>query len=667
MNKFMPFIIDSYRRFGIWILFTGTMTILVSSYFLDSLYGQLAMAAGILLSLSEPLLFLYERNRDRNFTIERGYLVAWGLGALAIALFFLRGWTFGTDDNTASADPLLPRLRMALLALFLLAYAAFFVYRLALSLGYTAIEARSRSLYENRRNFLQKSVFSIFAALPLIIGINFLATRWNPSLDMSPGFFSFSEESRGILGSIDREVTAYVFLPVQQAIRRQTKSRKTPELYRIAEDVRVTMEQLPIMNSRIQLRILNADLPSDRGEDFKHVNNGTIIFRANKGPGQVGPEDKPYIERRVYVYSEKDMAKMEREIVRALIQVSSAQKTIYFTASHGERFNLTDKATRPASIEILKEELRFYNFQLKKFGPDQGWPGPVPDDADALLISGASVDYSEEARESLLDYIAKDGRVLIAIDPEGESFEWLTRDHPKKSYRFRDRPLTNVRKFPGVAFTDSIAKHRVTENLNIAGRAILAFPNTGYFEEEKERPTEKDSENPIKDLEPTVLVHSTFNTIQDGNRNGRKDRNEENGRFPLVIAYEKQPDARSAPKQGTEDSAGDETQKKTTPPEGPKIIVFSGVGWLTNGGLRFPVDQRNIIMAADSLFWLTESPLAAGLQPEERKTRAIQVTDALKLRNILLGMVAFPVTTGVVMAVGMWFYRRRRKFIGDEG
>lgn len=659
---------DFYRRFGVWVVLTGTLTVLIAANFTESVYGIVAIVAGSGLALSEPLIFFIRRLREKEFPIESGLFAAWGLGAAAMAFYFVRFFMEAPADNTAGADPLLPRLRMALLALFLITYAGFFVYRLALSLSYTAIEARSRSLYENRRNFLQRSVFSIFAALPIVVGLNFLATRWNPSLDLSPGFYSFSENSRTIIGSIDREVTAYVFLPVQQAIRQQPDRQKTPELYRIAEEVRVTMEQLPITNSRIQIKLLNADLPEDRGADFKHVNNGTIIFRANKGPGLVGPEDKPYIERRVYVYTEKDMAKLEREVVRALIQVSSPQKTIYFTASHGERYNLTDKASRNASIEILKDELRFYNFQLKKLGPEEGWPGPVPEDADLLFVAGPSVKFSEEARESLIKYLENDGRVFIAIDPDGkEDFDWLLEDHPQKSFRFRDRPLTNVRKFPGVAFTDSITTHRITENLNIAGRSLLAFTETGYFEQiTKDLPTPKESENPLKDLEPTVLVNSTFQTVVDRNRNGRKDGNEENGRFPLAIAYErKAPQDPPAPKDKDKEETAEKDDDRQVEQTGPKVLIYASVGWITDSGLRFPVDQRNIIMAADSLFWLTENKLAAGLQPEERKTRAIQVTDELKLRNIVLGMVLFPVGTGLVMAVGMWLYRRRRKFIGE--
>ncbi len=655
-----------YRQFGVWILLTGTMTTLVALGYLESATGIAALALGLLLTLSEPGLFLFRALRERAFSLDRGLIRAWSLGALAFVFFFARRFMDATGDETAAASPLLPRVRMALLLLFVIAYAAFFVYRLALSLGYTAIETQTRSLYASRRNFLQKTVFSIFAVLPLLVGVNFLVTRWNPTLDLSPGYFSFGDESRTIISSVKSDVTVHVFLPVQQAIRDRPKNQAIPELYRISEEVRVMMEQLPIINSRIQIKMLNADLPADRGADFKHVNNGTIVLRANHPEGKVGPDEKPFTERRVYVYSEKDMEKLERETVRALIQVSSPQKNIYFTAAHGERYNLTDNASRAASIETLKDELRFYNFQLKKLGTEQGWPGPIPADADAVLITGPTVKFAADARESLNAYIEKGGRVLIAIDPDGkEDFDWLLEDHPKKSFLFRAGTLSNIEQYPGVAFTDSTADHRITENLTIAGRSLLAFPDSGYFEESKEHTAPEKSKNPLKSLEPVAIVHTTFNTIVDKNRNGKKDGAEENGRFALAIAYQ-EPTA-PAPPIPAKDGAEPEKKPGDQKPQGPRVVIFSSVGWMAENGIRFPVDQRNVILAADSLFWLTESPLAAGLQPEERKTRAIQVTDELKLRNIVLGMILFPVGTGLIMAIGMWLYRRRRKFIGDLG
>ncbi|HNJ35260.1 MAG TPA: LPXTG cell wall anchor domain-containing protein, partial [Leptospiraceae bacterium] len=62
-----------------------------------------------------------------------------------------------------------------------------------------------------------------------------------------------------------------------------------------------------------------------------------------------------------------------------------------------------------------------------------------------------------------------------------------------------------------------------------------------------------------------------------------------------------------------------------------------------------------------SLSFLMENPIAAGLVPEQRKTRSIPVTEGLKFRNFILGVVAFPLSTVLLTLGGVWLYRRRRK------
>ena len=615
----------------------GLLTVLLSHVYLDDWKGWLFFVAGFLLLFSDPLfLNLGER-------ADRGLWTAWVLGFAALLFYFLRQWTDMPVETVAQGgDSLLGRLRLVLLTLFLFALLLSFLYRLSLSLSHGALRAATPSLNLSRRRYLLNTLYSLFAGLIVFALVNMLTTIRNPSLDLTPGFYSFDENSRAIIKSVDRDVQGFVFLPAQQAIRDSSDRRTVPELFRIAEDIRVMVEQLPIINSKIKLEFLNADLDSDRMADFRSIANGTIIFRVLKEGEEADIGQKPYVERRVYVHTEKDLLKMEREITRSLIQVSSPQKTLYFTSSNGERFDLSGTASEPASVELLKNELRFYNFHLKKLDHTNGWPGPIPDDAEAVVVLGNTVPFAPEARSAMLDYLKTGGRLFLTIDPLGaEDFEWLLSQMPKPRYAFRRAFLSNVSSMPGVAVTDNTAEHRITENLSIAGKKLIVMPGSSYFE------TVTGGEDTPGDpafagVKATTFLYSAYRTILDFNRNGKQDGDEKTGRYALGIAYEN-------------------PENK----EGPKFAVFSGVDWLTNRGLRFPVDQRNVILAADTLFWLTESPLAAALTPKERKTRNIQVTDDLKFRNILLGMVLFPVLTVLVSALGVYFHRRKRSATGE--
>jgi len=64
----------------------------------------------------------------------------------------------------------------------------------------------------------------------------------------------------------------------------------------------------------------------------------------------------------------------------------------------------------------------------------------------------------------------------------------------------------------------------------------------------------------------------------------------------------------------------------------------------------------------DSMLWLVGGSEIPGIVVKERTDRAIQVNDDLKLRNIVLGVFGFPVASGLLLALSLYLYRRRRKF-----
>ncbi|MCE9598969.1 MAG: GldG family protein [Spirochaetia bacterium] len=634
--KILPAVSDVYAKAGVWIQTAASLTLLVSSSFLDGAAGWVFFVLSVLVLISDPLVIVAE-SRRRNLPVQSGYMWSVGLLLFALVAYFVRTKLNLTLDTIADADDAwLTRLRRLLLALFFLAYVGFFVYRLFICLGEGVTRAAGTADVK-RRAVLQKSLVSIFAALPIFVLANYLPQLRNPSIDLTPGFYSFGEASRTILKSIPSDVEITVFLPDQQAMKDASASKTQPELFRISEDIRVMAEQLPVINSKLKLTFKNADLDLTAAQDFGSVNNGTFVFRV-LNTGVVTGTDKPYIERRVYVFNESDMERLEREVVRASIQVSTPERSVYFTASNGERWETSTRGRSPGAIETMKDSLRFMNYQLKSLDTQNKWPGPIPDDAAVVIIAGPQVPFSPEARTAVAEYMKKGGKVLASIDPAGtEDLGWLL-ELADSRYRLKRAILTSEPMWPGVPVTDSLESHRITENLTLAGRAFIVFPESGYFAESL-APTLPGTvilQQGDQKLKQSVFLYTKFNTIVDTNRNGKKDPAEEQGRYPLGLAFE-YPDHKGA-----------------------RLVVFSGIGWMTELGLRFPIDQRNIIMAQDSISFLLESPLAAGLIPEQRKSRSIPVTDSLKFKNILLGMILFPLATGGLTGFGVWFYRKRR-------
>ncbi|MEQ9365423.1 MAG: hypothetical protein RIF32_14350, partial [Leptospirales bacterium] len=78
--------------------------------------------------------------------------------------------------------------------------------------------------------------------------------------------------------------------------------------------------------------------------------------------------------------------------------------------------------------------------------------------------------------------------------------------------------------------------------------------------------------------------------------------------------------------------------------------------------LSFPVVNKNITLASQGLFWLTESPLIAALAPKEKQTRAIQISDDAKFWLILFALL-FPIFVGAALGFSIYWFRKKRRFV----
>lgn len=653
---------DFYQKYGSWIYSLGAVVILVSTGFADSLWNKIILGVGLIALLSDPAILIWQKGAQKN------HLVSWGAGLAAILTYFVRSFITlppGTDPRSSFVE----RIRLVLFILFLASIVFSLSYRIALGLAHSSRGGGSSEVHTRRISFMKNALYSFFIAFAMLVLVNYLGYVRNPSFDLTPGYYSFSEESRSVIRSIPGDVEVFAFLPVQQAVRGDHQYT-LPELYRIAEDVRIMLEQLPGVNPGIKLYFHNAELEADRVGEFSRVTNGTIIFRSYLPADQVSADDKPYVERRIYVKKEKDLDRLEKEAVRAMVQVSSQEKKIYFTALNGERHTYTDQSLRPMGTKALESELRYYNFESAVLDEKKGWPGSIPEDADVVAITGPDIPFSETAKETILSYLKNGGSLFVAVNPDGkESMAWLL-EATDSDYEIKSGlAMGNLPGAQNVIVTDGTATHRITDNLRLSGRSSLVFPFTGVLSKKKRGPANKKSDKEIptdenqgenqkedeasqkdeakdgKDVvkkEEEAVVFSPYNTLVDTNRNGKMDKNEHKGRFPLGVAI-KNGDAKKY-----------------------RLAFYAGVDWITDAGLKFPVKQVNRTLAVDTFFWLTESPLVARIGDEDRKSRRVQITDEDRLRNLIFGVFLFPTLIGVAMAGGTVYYRRKHRYRGSE-
>ena len=684
-----------HSKAGASLYFLSSLSLYLSFPYLSTLKGSLVFGFALALLLLDPILSSLAPTPHASQKKKSSQLfLVWGFGLASLVFYLSRFYIEVPLDKLGGSDAsLLGRLRTLLLFLFLGSYIISLVYRFLYNLSLVSNFRVANNSYQDshqkqRQKYLQENISSILAMLAVFIFINYLSHIQNPSLDLSPGYYSFQESSISVIRSInktDKEIQVHAFLPDLQAVKLRRSGFTSPEIYKITNDIRLLLEQLPTISSRIKLNFYNADIDSFDSNEFGKISNGTIVFRSPKKlNNSLDLKEKLYIERKIYARTKEKLNMLEKDIVKALLYIASPRKTVYFTASNGERASLTTGALNQAfGIKSLKEQFRFYNIKLKSLNHKNSWPSDeaLPKDADVIAIIAPTVPFGKNAQKKLLEYLRNGGALFITIDAQSnsENFTWLFEnlgDTRGKSTQFIANALTNT-SLSNVLLVDGFEKHPINESLLNIPASSIVLPQHGYFEqltikkpqEESRKESQKkakekkreetrgknqkenrensqvkpqnlsDKRQAIKNLfemKGKVLLYSPYNSFVDANANKRKDKGEISGRKPLAIAYQKINFATS-----------------------PKLVIFSGTDWLSERGLSFPILKKNFLLASDSMLWLLENPITASFTPHERPTINANLTDDLKWKLVLFGMFFFPFGIAICLGLAIFYYRKK--------
>lgn len=493
-------------------------------------------------------------------------------------------------------------------------------------------EQRDKPL-PGRDKIVFNNLILMVLAVVLFAVVNLGAARYDHVMDLSPGYFSLTDGSRKIIQGLKGDIRIYVFLPGQQALRSPNRDRTLPELYHLAEDIRLIMNQLEI-SPAIHLEYRNAELASDTTGDFRAVTNGTIILRklTENAAGEL-----PYVERKIYIKNESDLSGFEIRLVRALIQISSREQSICFPSRNGEITPRSIRTGGGVSVKKVWENVGMYNFQFRILEEGTDWPVSVPPFCDLLFISGPTHPYGPVVRSAIQRYAKSGGRILSLVD--GRSIatqDWLL-ESLGSGYRLQKGQMSVVRTYPGLILTDSVGIHPVTDAIQRSMRPFFAIPAYAYY---------KETQKPAPGLEEKALVYSGFRSFLDGNLNGARDPGEKNVQAPLLIALSPVPD-------------------KKKPEKGFRLIMASDMDWLSDAILGFPMDHKNSELLIESILWLTETDLVSGIPEEARVSRRIRITDDVKSRSVVYGVIIYPVT--VVSLLSLILFLVRKKGEGDQG
>jgi ABC-type uncharacterized transport system involved in gliding motility auxiliary subunit len=456
-------------------------------------------------------------------------------------------------------------------------------------------EARRASKYGT------SSLISTLLVLAILGMGAFLANRYSKRFDWSEqSVHSLSDQTVKVLSALDQD------LEVLALFRRMEW-----------EPVRGQLDRYAYASERF--KIIEIADPNEKPD---------LLQRYGITPEQLGPG---IVHLRYGEESVNVEQVTEETLTNAIVKLTrTGDKTVYFLEGHGE--NPIDGASGAAEEGFQKaaEALRNENYRVENLL--LAAKSDVPEDADVVVVAGATRLMLEEERDSLDRYLKRGGAVLVLIDP-----------------RVRTELVEKLAQW-GVELGDDIV---VDRELALFGRAMTPFasryapdhPITQNLREYtmfhlvrsvKPRPEAEDRFSEI-----VLTGHESWaeRDLEEFDAEGIAEFNGEDLLGPVPIAV-----AGTVILEGEGDA-----------PQEARLAVFGDSDFASNQMLG---SYQNRDLFVNTVNWLLGDVEAISVRPNRPRASNFQMSAAQKRRVQILALFAVPEILAVV-GVFIWWTRRQ--------
>ena len=227
------------------------------------------------------------------------------------------------------------------------------------------------------------SAFATVLVFAIVVVINVAVYRYDTRWDLTATKrFSLAEQSTGVVGKLDKEVTIYAWF-----------QKTDPGL----KNFRSLMEEYTDISTL--LKVEYHDPYEDRllAEEQKIISpSGTVIIKAGER------------EQRL------EGSFTEEAVTNALVRVNSdKQHVICSSDGHGE-LDIDDEQTG-GGIGIAKVRLEGQSYKFQKRSLLDA--PPTPTDCEMVLVAGPRSELLPIERDRLARYVAGGGKLLVLLDP----------------------------------------------------------------------------------------------------------------------------------------------------------------------------------------------------------------------------------------------------------
>lgn len=434
-----------------------------------------------------------------------------------------------------------------------------------------------------------------------------------------------------------------------------------PSVNEVKDEVRTYFSTLAGATNKVQLeehdRLVSADLATKY-----RVNKDGVVVLTRGDKSETLELDVDFKRARAAFRTNTTLRNLDREVNTRLLKLVRERRKAYLTVGHGEINDPSsiDRAVPfevpPRQVQVFRRRLADLGYEVKNLGLID-LARDVPEDATVVIMLGPVQPLMATELEALDRYLAKGGRLLVAMDPK--SLATLGKLEGRLGFRFDPASLTDKDRYlrlrgndadRRVVITTQFSSHASTTALSRMSEAGLPLVDSGALFE-VDFAAELGADKPKK----TVVIRSAETSWLDRNNDyeltdkpAAGQAAEKRDRYNVAAAIE-----------GPKRKAADGKEQ-----DGFRAMLYADADLFADAVVDAGFGQRALVMIGgpileDAVRWLGGEEFFAGEVVTE-EDKPIQHSKDQEKRWFLLIIVGLPLA---VLGLGLTatMARRRRK------
>jgi len=257
----------------------------------------------------------------------------------------------------------------------------------------------------SRRSAGLQSATNLALVIFILLIVNYVGFKHYSHVDLSTSqFYTLSPKTKEVLKKLDSPLRITTILINNERAQYWDQTQNLLKEYQRVGGKNVNVEKVDPVYDRARAVALQNEL------HFSGTDN-LIIFQYKDGNRFVKQNDLVDMNPMTQQVSGYKGEQQFTSAIESLVEGKPSR--VYFTAGHGEHA-VTDSATA-TGYGLLGQSLKGENMEIEEL--NLAARGEVPPDADAVVIAGPSVPFSGPEAQALDKYVAKNGKLLVLLDP----------------------------------------------------------------------------------------------------------------------------------------------------------------------------------------------------------------------------------------------------------